>query len=87
MLAESKSENVGVLLDLSLIHLFFPTAHSLPWRLFLSLLLIKMRRKWRLEDFHVIFFGVLCLLLIDGGKLEQGKRKYTSDKAFAFPLT
>ncbi|KAF1672701.1 Chordin-like 1 [Pygoscelis adeliae] len=36
-----------------------------------------MRKKWILEDFHFIFFGVLCLLFIDGGKLEQVKHSDT----------
>ncbi|XP_009991065.1 PREDICTED: chordin-like protein 1 isoform X3 [Tauraco erythrolophus] len=36
-----------------------------------------MRKKWILEVFHCIFFGVLCLLFIDGGKLEQVKHSDT----------
>ncbi|OXB75406.1 UNVERIFIED_CONTAM: hypothetical protein H355_010608 [Colinus virginianus] len=36
-----------------------------------------MRRKWSLEDFHFVFLGVLCLLFIDGGKLEQVKHSDT----------
>ncbi|XP_036258377.1 chordin-like protein 1 isoform X2 [Molothrus aeneus] len=39
--------------------------------------MIKMERKWILEDFHFIFFGVLCLLFIDGSKLEQVKHSDT----------
>ncbi|XP_010180104.1 PREDICTED: chordin-like protein 1 isoform X3 [Mesitornis unicolor] len=36
-----------------------------------------MRKKWILEDFHFVFFGVLCLLFIDGSKLEQVKHSDT----------
>lgn len=84
VLAEGMSENLSYLagFQFNSFHVFFPTAqHSLPWRLFLSLLLIKMRKKWRLEDFHFIFFGVVCLLFVDGGKLEQVKRKQTSKQS------
>ncbi|KAM9274205.1 chordin-like protein 1 [Morus bassanus] len=36
-----------------------------------------MRKKRILEHFHFTFFGVLCLLFIDGGKLEQVKHSDT----------
>lgn len=71
-------KSLSILQDFTLINLifFFPNSSTLSsWRFFLFLLTIKMKRKWILEDLHFIFFGVLCLLFIDGGKLEQVKRK------------
>ncbi|XP_044283405.1 chordin-like protein 1 isoform X3 [Varanus komodoensis] len=36
-----------------------------------------MRRRWRLENFRLIFFSVLCLLFNEGTNTEQGKYSET----------